>query len=139
MTVAKRVLPLYATIIVIVSLLVGAESMYENGVMDLAELMKIKDIHKHMYCCYDNHVRSCKRGTKDEEHCNSLCLKIPCEKGGRCKRTTGKTTVTKLPAELVGVSRKPFLFSGVCGKPSELTGVMLNRPYFQEFSKNRQN
>ncbi|XP_052729441.1 uncharacterized protein LOC128195543 [Vigna angularis] len=74
----------------IILLSVEAESRYEktmkeSKVMDLTELMDIKDTQTDVFCCYDNQVRSCKPGTSDESHCNSLCLKHPCGKGGRCK------------------------------------------------------
>jgi len=70
--------------------LVAAESRYEkmmkeSEVMDLAEFMDMKHIQTNVECCYDNQVRSCNPGTNDDKHCNSLCLKHPCGKGGHCK------------------------------------------------------
>ncbi|KAK7368766.1 hypothetical protein VNO80_10796 [Phaseolus coccineus] len=91
MTVAVRTLvPLLAGILVIISLLVGTESRYEktmdkSSMMDLAELMNMEEIQTDVHCCYDNRVGSCNPGTEDDKHCNSLCLKHPCEKGGGCK------------------------------------------------------
>ncbi|BAT74010.1 hypothetical protein VIGAN_01159200 [Vigna angularis var. angularis] len=81
---ARRVLPLYAAILVVLSLiLVGAESRYANGVMDLAELMNTKDTETDVLCCTENHIGSCNPGTPDDGHCNDLCI-TPCGKGGHC-------------------------------------------------------
>ncbi|WVZ23606.1 hypothetical protein V8G54_002150 [Vigna mungo] len=93
---ARRVLPLYAAILVVLSLIlvtimdncyvkiVGAESRYAaNGVMDLAELMNTKDTNIKVACCTDNHINSCNPGTPDDGHCNDLCM-TPCGKGGHC-------------------------------------------------------
>lgn len=63
--------------------IVGAESRYGNGVMDLAELMNTKDTNIKVACCTDNHINSCNPGTPDDGHCNDLCM-TPCGKGGHC-------------------------------------------------------
>jgi len=64
--------------------IVGAESRYEKTI-DLVDLINVKDNGVDVICCYDNVVKSCKPGTGDDAHCNTLCLQHPCEKGGRCK------------------------------------------------------
>ena len=61
------------------------KTMKESEVIDLAALMDVKDIQANVKCCYDNQVQSCNPRTNDDKHCNSLCLKHLCEKGGHCK------------------------------------------------------
>ena len=63
--------------------IVGAESRFENGVMDLAELMNKKDVPTEFKCYTENQISSCIPNTPDDKRCNQLCL-VPCEKGGHC-------------------------------------------------------
>ncbi|KAK7400278.1 hypothetical protein VNO78_11482 [Psophocarpus tetragonolobus] len=101
MTIAAiRFLSLLALILIIITMfIVGTEARFrktmdEDKVMDLATLLNntSNKAYLDVYCCYDNHVRSCIHGTSDDHHCNSLCLKHPCEKGGFCKSYGAKST-----------------------------------------------
>ncbi|RDX70265.1 hypothetical protein CR513_50510, partial [Mucuna pruriens] len=93
---ATTLLPLLASIVVIILLLESeyVEAVGEEGsAMDFDALMKKSDPMSHdVYCCYDNHIGSCKPGTWDDHRCNDLCIKAKnsCEKGGRCKEYAKK-------------------------------------------------
>ncbi|TKY59536.1 hypothetical protein E2542_SST16626 [Spatholobus suberectus] len=96
---ARRLLPLLAGIVVFILSLgklnfmikeIGTESRYEKA-MGEAALMDTSSANwdtyskrgenSKVYCCYDNHIGRCNPGTADDNYCDSICRKHPCDKG----------------------------------------------------------